>query len=50
MHLGDWVTKCVIVMLECCKHLSFAPGGEDPDDLIITVGIMLGLLIKYFGF
>lgn len=50
IHLGDRVTKCVIVIIERCKQLSFAPGGEDSDDLIITISLMLDLLMQYFGF
>ena len=50
MHLVDWVAKCIVVIIECSKQLSFAPSGEDSDDLIITVRLALDLLMKYFGF
>ena len=50
MHLVDWVAKCIIVVIECSKQLSFAPSGADSDDRNITVRLVLDLLMKYFGF
>uniref|UniRef100_K3Y0K3 Uncharacterized protein n=1 Tax=Setaria italica TaxID=4555 RepID=K3Y0K3_SETIT len=50
MHLVDWVAKCIVVIIECSKKLSFAPSREDSDDLIITISLVMDLLMKYFGF
>jgi hypothetical protein len=50
MYLVDSVAKCIIVIIECCKQLSFAPSGEDSDDLIITVSLVMDLLMKCLGF
>lgn len=46
MHLVDWVAKCIIVMIECSKQLSFAPSGEDSDDLIIFVSLVMDLFME----
>ena len=46
MHLVDSVAKCIIVVIECSKQLRFAPSGEDSDDLIITVNLVMDLLMK----
>lgn len=44
------MTELIIVTIECCKQLSFAPCSENPDDLIITVSPIIDLLMEYLGF
>jgi hypothetical protein len=49
-HLIDGMAELIIVAVECCKQLSFAPCSENPDDFLISISLVMDLILEYLGF
>lgn len=49
-YLVDGISKLIVVVVERCIDLCFAPSTQDPYDLLIIVSLVGDLLVKYLSF
>ena len=49
-HLEDFLAVLILVAIESSIDLSFAPCGQNPDDILIAVVLVLDFLMDQLSF